>query len=309
MAVNIKDLRLLVEVARTKSISKAARNMHISQQGVSHTIRKIEKTLNITLFNRFTKGVYLTEAGEKVVELTEEILLKYDQLLNNINCWRENSETGGVLAIYNTFHSGVTILPKALDIFKFKFPEVKLSINEKSPYEIVDIIKEGDGSAIGLINMPRSYYDDPEVLARFNNDEICFRKVFQDQLVACIAKSSPLAMGKLTTIEDFVKHEYPLVYYDVAQYNEIVSILFRDYGQPVSLLKTLNTELYRKVIVDGLAFGFATLFELSQHRNFADKVTILPTELTLVYGWVYSARHPVSPAALKFIRCLEMSLK
>jgi len=308
MLMRIKDLQFLVEVAKTKSITTAAKNMHISQQGLSQIIGKIEKSLSVPLFIRFRQGVSLTEAGEKAIEIFKEILLKYEELLHELEVYTQykNSSLSGDLAIYSTFHVGTTILPKALKLFKTKHPNVNLIINEKPPHEIVDIIKT-DNTALGLINMPESYYCNPQKLSRFMKHKLCFKKIFQDKLIACVSKSSPLAKKEYITAEELIK--YPLAFYNTEQYMEIISLLFQGIGEPTVLLKTLNAELYRKVIIDGLAIGFATFFEINQHQIFKENVVTIPIQLTLIYGWVYSFDHSMSPVALEFVKCLEMSLK
>lgn len=311
--MRIKDLELLVEVAKTKSITTAAKKMHISQQGLSQIIRKIEESLNAPLFIRFRQGVSLTEAGEKAIEKFKEILLKYDELLHELEVYaqHQNSSLKGDLTIYCTFHVGTAILPKALKLFKTKHPNVNLIINEKPPQEIINIIKT-DSAALGLINMPEFYYYNPQKLsALLLNGKVRFKKFFQDNLTACVSKSSPLAKKvakqEYITAEDLTK--YPLVFYNTEQYMEIISFLFQSTSEPNVLLKTLNAELYRKIIIDGLAVGFATSYELNQHQTFKENIVTTPIQLPLIYGWVCSADYPISPVVLEFVKCLEMSLK
>lgn len=57
---NLAKYKIFLSVAENKSISKAASQLYISQPAVSITIRKLEESLNTTLFIRKSKGVELT---------------------------------------------------------------------------------------------------------------------------------------------------------------------------------------------------------------------------------------------------------
>lgn len=78
--MRIEHLQFLAEVARTKSISTAARKLYISQTGLSAIINSIETELNIQIFRRTNKGTVLTAEGERALTLVEDILTKNDEL-------------------------------------------------------------------------------------------------------------------------------------------------------------------------------------------------------------------------------------
>ena len=50
--MNILHLKYAVEIANTKSISRAAENLYMGQPNLSRAIKELEETLNITIFNR-----------------------------------------------------------------------------------------------------------------------------------------------------------------------------------------------------------------------------------------------------------------
>ena len=61
--MNFKQLEYFVAVAEAKSISKAARKLHVAQPPISRQIAMLEDELKVCLFLRTNKGVELTEAG------------------------------------------------------------------------------------------------------------------------------------------------------------------------------------------------------------------------------------------------------
>ncbi|MDE7002920.1 MAG: LysR family transcriptional regulator [Oscillospiraceae bacterium] len=80
MDITLNALRYLVEVARTRSISKAARNFYFSQPHMSNIIRSVEQEVGMPLFYRSSKGMELTETGKKFVLQAQKILKETDAL-------------------------------------------------------------------------------------------------------------------------------------------------------------------------------------------------------------------------------------
>ena len=64
MDQNLSLYKVFYTVANTGNISKAASELFISQPAISKSIRKLEQSLDVTLFSRNSRGVQLTEEGE-----------------------------------------------------------------------------------------------------------------------------------------------------------------------------------------------------------------------------------------------------
>jgi DNA-binding transcriptional LysR family regulator len=58
----------VVEVAKERSFSRAALNLHVAQQAVSQQVKAVEAALGVRLFDRTNRGVELTAAGETFVQ-------------------------------------------------------------------------------------------------------------------------------------------------------------------------------------------------------------------------------------------------
>ena len=64
MEQHLSQYKIFYEVARTGNISKAAKELYISQPAISKSISKLEENLGIALFSRNSRGVCLTMEGE-----------------------------------------------------------------------------------------------------------------------------------------------------------------------------------------------------------------------------------------------------
>ncbi len=79
--MNIKQLRIVLEVAKCGSISKAAHNLYMSQPSASSTIQALEDELGYQLFYRANTGIALTELGEKFLAHAKRMLSEAEEII------------------------------------------------------------------------------------------------------------------------------------------------------------------------------------------------------------------------------------
>tara|TARA_R110001599_G_scaffold322183_1_gene533141 strand:- start:712 stop:942 length:231 start_codon:yes stop_codon:yes gene_type:complete len=72
--VDIKTLKSFISVAKYKSFSEAARELHTVQPAISRHISALEIELEVSLFNRNSRAVTITPAGEQLLKDATEIL-------------------------------------------------------------------------------------------------------------------------------------------------------------------------------------------------------------------------------------------
>ncbi|MEA4814391.1 MAG: LysR family transcriptional regulator [Oscillospiraceae bacterium] len=78
--MRIENLQYLLEVAKTGSISAAAKNLWMGQTSLSSAIQTTENELGIKIFMRTSKGVKLTPKGEEAIAMAEKVLDDYQRL-------------------------------------------------------------------------------------------------------------------------------------------------------------------------------------------------------------------------------------
>jgi len=64
MEQNLSSYRIFYAVANTGNISKAAKELYISQPAISKSVKKLEENIGVKLFERSSRGVVLTSEGE-----------------------------------------------------------------------------------------------------------------------------------------------------------------------------------------------------------------------------------------------------
>ena len=80
-----KQLAIFQVVVRHRSISRAAKSLHLSQPAVSKQIASLENHLGVKLFNREPSGMELTSAGETVSRLSNTILKNFERLTSDLD--------------------------------------------------------------------------------------------------------------------------------------------------------------------------------------------------------------------------------
>src|SRR5262245_57016204 len=121
-------MRYVVEVARERSFSRAATNMHVAQQAVSQQIKAIEETLGVRLFTRTNRGVDMTAAGEVFVQEARRTLNAADRVGQRAQAAARGEV--GTLRLAYTLATVYETLPALVDALAAEHPELKVRPRE-----------------------------------------------------------------------------------------------------------------------------------------------------------------------------------
>ncbi len=221
--MQINHIEYFLEVARCQSISKAAKNLFITQSTLSTSIATLENELGFKLFTRLRKGVILTPEGEKILKDAQKIL-------TTISDWKELAHSTSTLT--GTVHiiSQPAITSYALvDIITAcyeQYPFINVNINDTQNKTFFDSLINNK-STIGLAFYTPDDYEfiyEQARLYKFNTEILYF-----DELLVYFNKSSALAHLKEITLKDLL--EYNLVTYPYQNnqaYSDVQSYFFKN---------------------------------------------------------------------------------
>lgn len=148
MIDNLNNYIIFHTVAKCGNISRAAKELFISQPAISKSILKLEAELGTTLFHRNSRGVSLTEQGHLLYEYVERALDNLDQGEENV---RKYSETGmGHIRIGVSTSLCRYVLIDYLKDFIKENPNIRISIDCHSTINTINLLKN-DSIDIGLI--------------------------------------------------------------------------------------------------------------------------------------------------------------
>jgi DNA-binding transcriptional LysR family regulator len=134
--MNIHQVRIFNIAARTLSITKTAKKMHLSQPSVSIQIKDLEDALNVRLFDRINRKITLTDAGMVFFEYTERLLALIDEI--NVVMNEFGSGDAGRLVLGASSTVGIYVLPAFLGEFKELFPKAEIALHIQNRQEAVE---------------------------------------------------------------------------------------------------------------------------------------------------------------------------
>lgn len=145
--MNLDQLTYIVELEKSKTLSQAARNLNISQPGLSQSIDQLEKELGVTLFERSRHGTQITEEGYVIVKQAKEVLNEVYKLHQEAKKLRLPEQVPFRIAVTNEIT--VSILHTLIE-FQLKYQEFKVEIIEAVSHDIIQGVK-ADLYDIGFI--------------------------------------------------------------------------------------------------------------------------------------------------------------
>lgn len=185
-------LRYFVVVARARSVSEAARQLHVAASAVSRQITLLEESLGLPLFERAPRGMVPTAAGEKllahVLSATEEGHFLLEQLRGLAGRPRVR------LACTEGFAAG--FMAGALQAFRARHPEAQLELNVVAPDQVNVLLRQGE------IDLGLKYSLSPE-------KEVAVLHTVQAPVMAVVRVGHPLAGKPRIRVQDAVR--FPLV--------------------------------------------------------------------------------------------------
>jgi DNA-binding transcriptional LysR family regulator len=189
LRAGLSELTAFVAIAHQRSFSAAARTLGVSPSALSHAVRGLEARLDTRLFNRTTRSVALTEAGEQLLRRVGPAIADLEDAVNEVACARDRPS--GSIRISASETSAKSIVRHVLPDFLATYPNIHVEFVVDT--RLVDIVADGFDAGIRVLDdVPRDM-----IAIRFGPD------------MQFAAVASP---------EYFAHHEPPKAPHDLAQH-------------------------------------------------------------------------------------------
>lgn len=152
MLPNIDSLALFVRAAELRSLTKASDACHIGVAAASRRIALLEHRFRTTLFERSSRGVELTPAGETLLMHAKALLIQANQMQADMRDHASGSR--GVLRLMANTSAITDYLPSDLAEFAQRHPEIRLVIEERWSPEIVQAVLSAETDAGIIVEGP-----------------------------------------------------------------------------------------------------------------------------------------------------------
>lgn len=185
--MTIQELEYFKIICREKSITKAARQLYITPQGLSKTLKNLESELQTTLLNRNTSGVTLTETGQYLCDHLDTLLTDYYALRHGIReiTQRQNHEID-LLSAYGILR---LVTPDCITAFREKYHHISVHYREYPDKQVERLFAAQEGNVAFTIG-PADF--SPWIATPLEQFEVCL----------LVNRSHPLSKKTSVTIQD-----------------------------------------------------------------------------------------------------------
>lgn len=201
--MKLSQLKCILEVHRHGNhISAAAEALHTSQPGVSKQIQMLEAEIGFPVFERKRNRVTgLTEPGREVIEIAQRIMSDVENLRTLRDDYLDREK--GVLTIATTHTYARYVLPRVIERFIKRYPDVHLGLQQGNPTQICEAVEaEQADIAIGT-----------EAMRPFAN--LVRLPCFPIARSVIAKKGHPILRTKKLTLQEIAR--YPIIAHDRAR--------------------------------------------------------------------------------------------
>ncbi|MEU3222165.1 LysR family transcriptional regulator [Streptomyces sp. NPDC006976] len=178
--MELQQMRYVIAVAETNSFTRAAEQCLVVQSALSHQIGRLERELGARLFERTTRRVRLTPAGEAFLPAARQCLEAAERAAAEVAA--AVGEVRGRLAVGLIPTVTAVDIPAALRDFRRRYPQVRISLRVGASDELAEQVRQG-ALDVAFLGLPATAT--PRGLA--------FHEIGRDRLVAVVAPGHPLA--------------------------------------------------------------------------------------------------------------------
>lgn len=180
--MDIRHLKVFIEVAECGKMSTAAEKLFVSQPTVSQTIRELEEHYNVLLFERLCRRLHITPSGRKLLSYSKKVVQKFDDLEEKMDAINDIDKVkiGSTITIGSCLISSIVnrIKEKHENIEPYAYINNTKAVEEKLLKSELDIgIIEGEIKNPNLVSIPE--IDDYLVLACGKNHPIAGREIIE----------------------------------------------------------------------------------------------------------------------------------
>jgi DNA-binding transcriptional LysR family regulator len=186
----LAELNALVAVAAARNFRVAALELGMSASAVSHAIATLEARVGVRLFNRTTRSVSLTEAGEEFLNRIGPALRDISDAIEAVNQFRATPT--GTIRINTAADAARDLLVPILLEFQKRYPDVHVDITTEGRF--VDIVAEGYDAGIRL-------------LETVPQDMVAVVLEPEERFAVCAAPSYLLGRDRPVTPQDLLRHD------------------------------------------------------------------------------------------------------
>ena len=236
--MTLRHMKILVEVYRQNSVTKAAQALHLSQPSVSLALRELEDYYGVTLFERVGRRISPTECGREFYGYAVHVVSLMDELETRMRNW----DAIGTVRIGATVTIGTYLLPELVRQYQAEFPALHVDVQVCRASQVEQLVLD-NRIDLGLIETQ------PE------HEELVAVPFSRDELQAIVPPDSPLAGRGKVTIQELAQFPFLMREPGSAGRKALDGYLALHRLSVQPAWESVSTQALIKAVVEGLGRG------------------------------------------------------
>ena len=291
--MNLEYLKSFYVTVTNNSISKAAKQLHMTQPGLSMQLQALEKDLGVNLLIRSNKGVQITEAGKILFDYANTILSLNDNITRDLDNLKTNKKQ---LIIGSCKAIGEYSLPCSIYLFKQDNKDLNLSLEVENTTEVINDLLNSS------VDLGITQY-------KSNENEINFEKIVSDDII--LITSMPLVKDEIT-IEELKR--LPLIMREEGSgtrklITDALSDVKMNFDDLTVIFELNSNEAIKTSVISGKGAAFIPRFSVLRELRLktVQEIKISDFNLKADYYVAHKKNGDLTPEELDFIRFIKSS--
>ncbi len=208
--MTLQQLKYVVTVAETGTITEAAGKLYISQPSLTNAIHELEREMQIVIFNRTNKGISLSKEGDIFLGYARQVLEQAEILEDKY----KGEGSGKKQFCVSTQHYSFAVNAFVDLIKKYGQEEYDFSLRETQTYEIIEDVAKMR-SEIGILFL--NDFNEKVITKILKSNALEFHELFVAKPHVFISRRHPLANRQIITNEEL--ESYPYLSFEQGEHN------------------------------------------------------------------------------------------
>ena len=260
--MDTRSLKLFISLCDTLHFGRASEACHISPSALTRSIKQLEESLGVQLFERDNRTVSLTREGERFQEYAREALIQWDVVRNTL--LEGAQELQGEISVYCSVTASYSFLYDILSEFRQQHPKIEIKLHT--------------GDAENAIQRVLSGVEDITIAARPESlsASLAFKHIATSPLVFIAPRSD--AMLDSALLEPVNWSEIPMILSEEGVARKRIDRWFKQQGaKPLIYAQVAGNEAIVSMVSLGFGVGVVPKIVLD-NSPLADRVRIIPVE-------------------------------
>ena len=286
----LRQLKVFEAVARHRSFSRAAEELHLTQPAVSTQVRKLEDHAGLPLFEQLGKKIHLTPAGAQMLQSSREIIQKFQEAEEAMAQYKGVS--GGKLNV-SVISAGDYFFPRLLVEFAQRHPGVTLNFGVCNREEL---LAQLDANQTDLAVMVRPPTDGDTVAEPFA----------PHPYVVVAAPGHPLVGKKRIPVTRIAREPFIVREKGSDTWNSMEEGFGERIGELNIAMEIKSTETIKQAVMAGMGVSFLSAHTISRELRSGAIAVLDVAGFPLMLNWYVVHRHtkrlpPVAQAFKDFL--------